>query len=67
MINILQAIYEQIIYGYDVQILNKGFFFIPEESVYMKVKIDSTGKVKELKFKEKEKEKENEKCKRRIN
>ena len=61
MIKILQAIYEQIIYGYDVQLLNKGFFFIPEENIYMKVKIDDTGKVKALQFKEKEKEKE--KCK----
>ena len=54
MINILQTIYEQIIFGYEVQILNKGFFFIPEQGVYMRVKIDSTGKVKELQFKEKE-------------
>ena len=52
---ILQAIYEQIIFGYDVQILSKGFFYIPEQQLYMKVKIDSTGKVKELQLKVNEK------------
>ena len=66
MITILQTIYEQIIYGYDVRLLNKGFFFIPEENIYMKVKIDNAGKVKELQFKEKEKEKENAKFKNKI-
>lgn len=58
---ILQAIYEQIIFGYDVQILSKGFFYIPEQQLYMKVKIDSTGKVKELQLKVNEIEKEKEK------
>ena len=52
---ILQAIYEQIIFGYDVQILSNGFFYIPEQQLYMKVKIDSTGKVKELQLKVNEK------------
>lgn len=45
---ILQAIFEQLICGYRVQKLGTGLFYIPSQELYIEVKTDSSGKVKEL-------------------
>lgn len=45
---ILQAIFEQLICGYHVQKLGTGLFYIPSQELYIEVKTDSSGKVKEL-------------------
>lgn len=48
VIVILQAIYEQLICGYDVQKLDVGLFYIPSQNIYMEVKIDDYENVKKL-------------------
>lgn len=48
VIVILQAIYEQLICGYDVQKLDVGLFYIPSQKIYMEVKIDDDENVKKL-------------------
>ena len=45
---ILQAIYEQLICGYDVQKLDVGLFYIPSQNIYMEVKTDDDENVKKL-------------------
>ena len=45
---ILQAIYEQLIYSYDVQKLDVGLFYIPSQKIYVEVKIDDGENVKKL-------------------
>lgn len=45
---ILQAIYEQLICGYDVQKLDVGLFYIPSQKIYIKVKTDDDENVKKL-------------------
>lgn len=48
VIVILQAIYEQLMCGYDVQKLDVGLFYIPSQNIYMEVKIDDDENVKKL-------------------
>lgn len=48
VIVILQAIYEQLICGYDVQKLDVGLFYIPSQKLYMEVKTDDGENVKKL-------------------
>lgn len=48
VIVILQAIYEQLICGYDVQKLDAGLFYIPSQKIYMEVKTDDDENVKKL-------------------
>lgn len=45
---ILQAIYEQLIYSYDVQKLDVGLFYIPSQKIYVEVKTDDGENVKKL-------------------
>lgn len=45
---ILQGIYEQLIYGYEVQKLDVGLFYIPSQKIYIKVKTDDDENVKKL-------------------
>ena len=64
---ILQAIYEQLLCGYDVQKLGKYSFYIPSQNLYIEAKTDKQGNVKHLSLtfhNNFEKEKENEKRKR---
>lgn len=66
---ILQAIFEQLICGYDVQKLYTGLFYIPSQELYIEVKMDKHGNVKHLSlstYNNSEKEKENGKHKKRI-
>lgn len=48
VIVILQALYEQLICGYDVQKLDVGLFYIPSQKIYMEVKTDDDENVKKL-------------------
>lgn len=48
VIVILQAIYEQLMCGYDVQKLDVGLFYIPSQNIYMEVKTDDDENVKKL-------------------